>query len=153
MIVLSETEEIKIESDVKPIPTVRTPFYLFDEKKNKDIKSKPYYNTSNVNFFINYDGEEYTIFINKGYTWDGASIPIGFRWLIGPKGCPAFLLASMVHDYICECKWLVDYDRYLSSLILYQLLLACDVPEWKAKLMRLGVELYQKHNKEWKNVR
>ena len=59
----------------------------------------------------------------------------------------------MVHDYMCECKWLVDYDRYLSSLIFYELLLASSVPKWKAKIMRTAVELYQKLNKEWKNVR
>ena len=63
MIVLSDTEEIKIKSDVKPIPIVRTPFYLFDKEKNNKIKEKPYFNTTNVNFFIEYDGEEYTIFI------------------------------------------------------------------------------------------
>ena len=104
-----------------------------------------------MNFYILYNGKVYDIYIEKNYTWDGASIPFGFRWMLGGKGNPAFLIPSMVHDKMCEEKDVVGRDRELSSLIFYYLLLACKCPKWKAKIMYLAVNNFQKLNRGWKD--
>lgn len=142
--IFCKTDEITIRSDVFPKTQVRTILATYSEEQKKDIKNKPYLNENNVNFFVEYKGEEYCLFVPANYTWDGASIPFLFRPLIGGKGKQEFLIPSMVHDKMCECKWLVDNDRYLSSLIFKKLLKACGVGKIRAQIMFLAVDNFQK---------
>lgn len=143
-------KEIKIYSDREPCLAIRSilPFHTKDEQN--DIKAYPYINKRNINFFIHYKDEIYTLFIPKNYKWDGATIPRLFWRIIGPKGDNTFLLASMVHDKMCECKWLVKNNRYLSSLIFKELLISCGVSEFKAKIMFTAVDTFQKFVSGWK---
>lgn len=145
-----DKKEIKIYSDREPCLAVRSilPFHTTEEKK--DIKTYPYINKRNVNFFIHYKDEIYTIFMPKDYKWDGATIPRIFWRLIGPKGDNTFLLASMVHDKLCECKWLVKNNRYLSSLIFRELLVSSGVSEFKASIMFKAVDTFQRFMSGWK---
>ena len=145
-----DNDIITIYSDIEPKPCVRTTMPYMDTEEVKDILNKPYLNKIGVNFYISYNNTVYCIFIPKGYTWDGATIPFGFRWILGGKGNPSFLIPSMVHDKLCENKYLVDNDRELSSLIFYNLLLACKCNKLKAKIMYLAVDNYQKLAKGWK---
>ena len=142
--IFCKDDEISIRSDVFPKTIDRTYLATFPEEQKKEIKKRPYLNENNVNFFVQYKGEEYTIFIPANYTWDGASIPLIFRPLIGGKGKQEFLIPSMVHDKLCEHKWLVDNDRYLSSLIFKKLLKACGVGKIRAQIMFLAVDNFQK---------
>lgn len=80
----------------------------------------------------------------KPFTWDGASIPRIFWFIIGGKGSPEFLVASLLHDYICKNRIVVQNDRYLSSVILRDVLIACGTPKWKANLMFFCVDNWQK---------
>ena len=140
---------IEISSDVAPCVCARTILPITPQEEIEDIKHNPYLNKRNITYFIRYKGELYTIFIRKGYVWDGATIPFGFRWILGGKGNPAFLVASCVHDKICENKHLVDYNRKLSSIIFRELLLACGCPRLKAKIMYMAVNNYQSLIKGW----
>lgn len=142
--IFCKTDEISIRSDEFPKTRVRTILAAFSEEQKKEIKKKPYLNENNVNFFVKYKDEEYRIHIPANYTWDGASIPFIFRPLIGGKGKQEFLIPSMVHDKMCECKWLVNNDRYLSSLIFKKLLKACGVGKIRAQIMFLAVDNFQK---------
>ena len=142
-------DNIRISSDVTPCVGARTILPIMPESEQKDIEKKPFINKRNITYTIETDNL-YTIFIPKNYTWDGASIPFGFRWILGGKGNPQFLVASCVHDKMCENKYLVDYDRHLSSVIFKELLLACGCSKFKAEVMFLAVDNFQKLVKEWK---
>ena len=150
MIKFCDKDEIKIYADAEPCVCARTILPITPDAEIKEIKKKPFLNKRNVTFFIYYKDEIYTVFISKGYTWDGASIPFGFRWMLGGKGNPNFLVASCVHDKLCENKYLIDYNRKLSSLIFKELLLACGCTKIKANTMYAAVDNFQKLMKGWK---
>jgi hypothetical protein len=148
--IFCDKEEIKIISDVEPHVCNRLGLPSIDELELDDILKKPFISNKNTNFFITYKAAKYQVFIPKNYKWDGATIPFGVRWIIGGKGNPKFLVASCVHDRICECPWLVHYNRYLSSLIFKELLIACGCGKIRASIMFAAVETAQKFIKKWK---
>lgn len=140
----TKNNKIEIYASEKPYVCARAILPTYTDEEEKAILKRPFLNKRNVDFFIHYKGEIYMIHIPKGYAWDGATIPFGFRWILGGKGNPQFLVASMVHDKMCECKWLVNNDRYLSSLIFKELLLACGCEPIKASVMFHAVDNFQK---------
>lgn len=150
MMIFCDKENIKVYANRKPTVMVRATLPSMTDAEIADILKKPFVNTLDVTYTIIYNSEEYRIFVPRQYTYDGATIPLGFRWLLGAKGSPNFLIASCVHDKLCECKWLIDYDRELSSLIFKELLLACGCPNWKANLMHFAVNNFQKLCQGWK---
>lgn len=78
---------------------------------------KPFIVTADLGITIEYEGETYTFTIPKGYDWNGANVPPFAWWIIGQQKEPRFKLASCVHDYMCEHKEVVGYNRYLSTLV------------------------------------
>lgn len=142
-------DEIRITTDTAPFVCAKVVLPTHSKKEKKEISKKPYLNKKNINFIIEAEGEEYKLFFPEGYTWDGASIPFGFRWLIGSKGDPKFLIPSMVHDKMCECHYLIGNDRNLSSRVFKALLIACGVSKFKAQIMYLAVDNFQR-TQGWK---
>lgn len=135
----SEKDSLKILVDTEPITTVKN-----SRLCSKEQMKKPYINVKRCVFTIFYKEEQFVILCEKGYDWDGASIPFGFRWIIGAKGSPQFLVPSMVHDKLCENHHFIKNDRYLSSLILRELLIAYGVGKFKANIMFNAVDNFQK---------
>lgn len=89
---------------------------LSDDELKAALK-KPFIITCDIKIDIEYEDKNYSFVIEKGYDWNGANVP-SFAWvLIGQQKEPRFKLASCVHDYICEHKEVIDYNRYLSTLI------------------------------------
>lgn len=83
----------------------------------KRALDKPFIVTEDINVHIEYEGQTYDFVIPKGYDWNGANVP-SFAWrIIGQQKEPRFKLASCVHDYMCEHKEVVGYNRYLSTLV------------------------------------
>lgn len=144
MIVWCDKPELKIISDIEPCTTVQKILPSDSGLERKDKKAKPYLNKRRVLFTIDYLGSQSCILVHKGYSWDGATIPVGFRWLIGAKGSPEFLNASMIHDKMCENHELVGNDRQLSSIIFRELLLASGVGKIRAYTMYWAVDNFQK---------
>ncbi len=136
--------EIKIKTDTVPFVCARTTLPAHTKEERAEISKKPYLNKRNITFYIDAGGEEYLLFFPEGYTWDGASIPFGFRWIIGSKGDPKFLIPSMVHDKMCECHYLINNNRNLSSRIFKELLIACGASKLKAQIMYLAVDNFQR---------
>lgn len=136
--------EIKIKTDTVPFVCARTTLPAHTKEARAEISKKPYLNKRNITFYIDAGGEEYLLFFPEGYTWDGASIPFGFRWIIGSKGDPKFLIPSMVHDKMCECHYLIGNNRNLSSRIFKELLIACGASKFKANIMYLAVDNFQR---------
>ncbi len=89
---------------------------LEGEELEKALK-KPFYTSKDLGIYIEYGEERYQFTIPIGYDWNGANVP-PFAWLIiGQQKEPRFKFASCVHDYMCEHKEVVGYNRYLSTLI------------------------------------
>jgi len=153
MIIFCNKREIKIISDTEPCVGARTALPDMNKFELLDIENKPYINKRNITYVVFYKSKKYRVFITKGYTWDGASIPFGFRWILGGKGNPQFLVASCVHDKLCENKNLIEYDRHLSSLIFKELLLSCGCSKIKANIMFAAVDNFQKMIKGWKGAK
>ena len=122
-------------------PVIITHPILFDdtkeEIKNKNKKQFEVINTCILSVYL--DDREFSITAWKGYCFDGATIPFGLG-----KGNMKFQIPALFHDIMCENKHLVNNDRNLSSLIFRELLLLCNVPKWKAQLMYLAVDNYQR---------
>ena len=145
MITLVDKDFLKITADIDLTAlTVQIPLEVYDEELQKQIKEKPYLNKKRAIFNVFYENDQYCLLFEKGYRWDGATIPKGFRWIVGQKGDPCFLLASMVHDKLCEHHEFIKNNRYLSSLIFRELLIACGVSEFKANIMFNAVDTFQK---------
>lgn len=144
MIIWCDKDYLTIASDIEPCTTVQKPLPS-DSKQEKELKQKkPYLNKRRVVFAINYLGTEYLIPIKRGYTYDGATIPFGFRWLIGTKGSPEFLNPALIHDVMCETHSLIENDRQLSSIIFREMLIASGVNKIKAYTMYYAVDNFQK---------
>lgn len=108
-----------------------------EEMKQKNKKQFTIMNTCILSVYL--DDREFTITAWQGYCFDGATIPFGLG-----KGNMKFQIPALYHDIMCEKKYLVNNDRNLSSKIFKELLLLCGVPKWKAQLMYLAVDNYQK---------
>ena len=151
MINYCDTKDLRIYSDIEPKPCARVTLPSTSKDDIKDIEKRPFLNKKHVTFYIYYKNEFYVIGVKKNYAWDGASIPVGFRWMLGGKGNPEFLIPSMVHDIMCENKDVVNRNRKLSSLIFYYLLLACKCNKLKAKIMYAAVDNFQRLFGGWNN--
>lgn len=151
MVIWCYKSYLTIRSDKEPNTDVLKPLPSDTIQEREQKLNKPYVNKTKVLFEIDYLGTVYIIDIPKNYRWDGASIPRIFWRIIGPKGDTTFLNASMVHDIICENKYLVAYDRQLSSIILREMLLASGVAKWRAIIMYNIVDFVQKYFCDWRN--
>jgi len=83
----------------------------------KKALNKPFIVTADIKVHIEYENQMYDFVIPKGYDWNGANVPPFAWWIIGQQKEPRFKLASCVHDYMCEHKEIVGYNRYLSTLV------------------------------------
>ena len=88
--------------------------------------------------------KKYTFTIQKGYCWDGASIPRIFWRLIGSKTDNKFLIPSLIHDVLCENHSYVNNDRYFADKVFERLLRVSEVPAFNRWLMFHSVDNYQK---------
>lgn len=117
----------------------------------KEALNKPFYLAKDLLIGVEFEGESFNFIIPEGYDWNGANVP-PFAWLIiGQQKEPRFKLASCVHDYLCEHKGVINYNRYLSTLIFETL---CEYfgrfNAFKRWAMFHSVDNWQKLQKEWK---
>lgn len=147
-----EDNELKIEFDKVPQVTVCYPMPCYDKFRKKEVIEKPFCNCQDLTVSITYFDECIPSFtIPKGYSWDGATIPRIFWRLIGANTSPEFLIPSMIHDVLCENHQYVQYDRYLSTIILERLLYVSGVGFFKRWMMKHSVDNYQKIKGHWVN--
>ena len=124
---------------------------MFDEKPKIAVdvsnKKKPFKLINSVSYVSDY---LYTIYINKGYTWNGANIP-RFLWrLIGSQYNPEYLEASLVHDWLCENKeFIIEHGAKISSDIFRDILIENGVNSLKANIMSRAVYLFQLTQGGW----
>ncbi len=114
------------------------------DKEKKNILKKPYRNLEDLKIKIEYKTKNYYFVIPKDFCFDGASIPRLFWRIIGSNTDNTFLVAAMVHDYMCEHHNVVCDKRYLSTLIFNALLKVGGVSSFKRWIMKHSVDNYQK---------
>lgn len=134
---IQEIVNLKLSNE----PHIHVRSVLFDDNK-AEIKNKNKKQfitcTPSTLMIIFEDGSEFSIFADKGYIFDGATIPFN----IG-KGDMRLLIPALFHDILCDNKALVDYNRKLASLIFKEALIYCGVSKVKADFMYRAVEAYQ----------
>ena len=140
-----EDEEIRIEFDRKPNVLMR---YIYPGMTKDEIEvcnTYPFVNKSPlyVSIYDKVNERFINFFVEKGYSFDGATIP-RFLWrLIGSNTQPEFLVASMVHDKLCEHHEIVYFNRSLSSKVFRGLLIESGVKTFKANVMYFFVDIFQ----------
>lgn len=112
----------------------------------KAAKKKPLYlkNSPVVLLFDKGKDKKYTFAISKGYDWDGATISKVFYRIIGSREDIRFKIASLIHDFLCEHKQCVDYDRYFADKVFERLLKVADTWSFIRWIMFHSVDNFQK---------
>ena len=145
MITWYSDEDIEILFDKAPNVTMRyvTPFTTDEEKK--EINKKPFICLSEIKVTIKdkIEQETYEFYIEKDYTWNGASIPRLFWRVTGSNTDNRFLIASMVHDKLCENKDFIDDNRALSTDVFNALLKTAKVNPISRFFMKNSVAMFQ----------
>ena len=111
----------------------------------KSIKKYPFINKKQLNVkLVDYKKDKIYFFnIPKNYCFDGASVPRFFWRVIGPNTDNKFLVASLIHDVLCENHSYIDNDRRFSTEVFNALLEASEVFALKRFLMKHSVNFYQ----------
>lgn len=115
-------------------------------QKEKDLIARnPFVNNTSLIVILidNIKEASYNFTIPKGFRWDGATIPSWIWCIVGSKTNPKFKNPSLIHDYMCNNKYIVNYNRNFSSKIFRGMLLKAGVNKIKANIMYKAVDLYQ----------
>lgn len=150
MITWYKDKDLIIEFTKEPEVGVSYAHPYYGDRKNKKLLEKCFILKTELQVFIKYKNSCYIVPFDMGYTWDGATIPRMFWRVIGANTDPQFLIASMLHDRLCEKKEYINNDRYLSTLILERCLKVGGVGSFKRWLMKHSVDNYQKLVGGWK---
>ena len=129
--------------DIKNKLTNKT---VMTKEEIKAAKKKPLYlkNSPVVLLYDKSKNKKYTFVIPEGYDWDGATISKIFYRIIGSREDIRFKIASLIHDFLCENKQCVDYDRYFADKVFERLLKVADTWSFIRWLMFHSVDNYQK---------
>lgn len=115
---------------------------------NKSNKKEPFYLIAPFCFTIRKNGKRTRFEIPKWFTSDGCTLRFRLlRLLFGCEHTPEYLTASLIHDYFCKNKQLID--RQTATEIFEYVLICEDVPVKKARLMSYWMNLYQKYIRNW----
>ena len=115
--------------------------------EEKDIIEKyPFLNKTSlkVSLFNHKKSKKYEFTIPKGMRWDGATIPRLLWFIIGSKTNPKFRTPSLIHDFLCVNKYVIDFDRKFSSKVFKALLYKAGVSKWRRNLMYFAVDIFQR---------
>ena len=146
-----EDKKLKVSFDNTPCIAIRYAMPSMTDQEIKSVKKYPFINKRDLEVEIenkeNQRAHGFTI--PKGYCFDGASIPRFFQRIIGAPTDNNFLVAALVHDYLCEHKELILNDRALSTNVFNGLLKVSEVSSFKRFLMKNSVACYQSIFCDW----
>ena len=140
-----EDDELSIEFSEVPHVCIRYILPSASDLEKKSIKKYPFINKTNLEVRL-YDKEKEEIYgftIPKNYTYDGATIPKFFYRVIGANTDNKFLIAALIHDWMCEHHDCVGNDRVFSSKVFNALLEVSEVNPFKRFLMKHSVNIFQ----------
>lgn len=153
MFIWYKDKNLSIEFDKMPNLQERYVTPWNDEAAIKDITKKPFITLEKLNVKLDdfKKNKEYSFEIPKHYTFDGASIPRIFWRLIGSKTDNTFLIASLIHDYLCENKEIIEYDKAFSTNVFDALLKTGRTSKIKRFFMKNSVAIFQSTFCKWRN--
>ena len=129
------------------IPTLSIRYYIpsMTKEEKKSIEKYPFICKSSLEVILyNKKNEKtYNFTIPKGYCYDGASIPRLFWRIVGANTDNKFLIATLVHDVLCEHHDFIENDRSFSTNVFNALLEASGVTPLKRFLMKNSVASFQ----------
>jgi len=151
MIIWSSNNNLEVLFDEVPSICIRYILPSMNKDEKKSVKKYPFMNKRLLKVYVKdkRKNTEYDFEIPKGYCFDGASVPRFFWRIIGANTDNKFLVAAMVHDYMCENHTCVGHDRVLSTLIFDSLLKTSEVENFKRFLMKNSVDIFQKIFCHW----
>lgn len=146
MIKWYEDDELAIFFNDKPHVCVRYVMPSMSNLEKLSINEYPFICKTDLSIaiFDNKKPKKYQFTIPKGYCWNGSDIPRAFWRLVGSKSDPQYLIASCLHDFLCERHSIIDNDRRLSSMIFRACLLEAGVSKFKANIMAEAVDMFQR---------
>lgn len=148
--------------DVTPIVCVRVIEKSDSPEIKQEKKDYPFKLHNKVPVSIETSKRSFGFSVPKNYIWNGADIPRIFWRLVGSKTDNAFLVASMLHDYLLDNKIdiygnVLEKDipmkeyRRLTSLIFREVLKNSGENVIKANVMSWCVDVFQIcHRGAWK---
>lgn len=141
-----EDDELAIGFSDNPHVCIRYILPSSTPDEVKSIKKYPFICKTNlkVTLFDHEKEEIYTFTIPKGYCYDGATIPKFFWRVIGSSTDNSFLVPALIHDILTENHHYVNNDRNFSSKVFRALLVTSGVSEFKAQIMYLAVDNFQR---------
>jgi len=144
-------DKITIFFNHKPNTHMLEPLPSMVQEEKDLIERYPFINCTALQVAI-YDKKKskmYKFTITKLFRWDGATIPRLFWWIIGSKTNPKYRTPSLIHDYLCLNKYIIDYRREFSTQIFEALLSVAGVSKWRRKIMCFFINIYQKIFCDW----
>ena len=151
MIKWCENDKVRVEFDDVPHVSVRYAVPSMTDSEIKAVKKYPFINKKNLTVLL-YDkvNDRFHGFdIPKGYCFDGASIPRFFWRVIGAPTCNEFLIASLIHDVLCENHQYIMDNREFSTEVFNVILEGSKVGKVKRYLMKHSVDIFQKLFCKW----
>lgn len=146
MLTWYEGDYIGIKFSERPKVCMRYALPSMTKSEKENIRKYPFLNRKDLLVELtDYEKEKtYTFTVPKGYCWDGMTIP-RFAWsLVGvSKESNSGLIASMLHDYLCEHKDIIDNDRSFSTDVFDALLYTGGVNPFKRFIMKNSVACFQ----------
>ncbi len=152
MIEWYSNKKVKIYFDCYPYIATRYFVPSMSEIERKSVEKYPFINKKDLSVCLvdRKKAKEYRFKINKGYCFDGASIPRLFWRVIGSNTDNMYLIPAMIHDVLCENHQYVDNDRRFSTEVFNALLEANKVCVFKRFWMKHSVNLFQAGFCHWK---
>ena len=145
-IIWYEDKELRIWFNHKPNVNMLDPLPSMAKQEKQQIARFPFINCTALDVKLTDLKKDvtYGFTIPKHFRWDGATIAPIFWLFIGSKTDPRFRIPSLLHDYMCNNKYIVDFDRKFSSKVFKALLKVAGVSKIKRETMYHAVDNYQK---------
>lgn len=148
-----EDKELAIIFDHKPNTHTLEPELCKTQAEKDLVEMYPFVNCTalKVTLFDRIKQKKYEFTITKHFRWNGADVPRLFWFIIGSKTNPKFRIPSLIHDFCCNNKSLINFDREFSTKVFVACLEVAGVGKWRRELMGYFVDLFQRlFGKGWK---
>lgn len=151
-IIWYEDKELTIGFDHKPNTHTLEPELCKTQAEKDLVEMYPFVNCTalKATLFDHIKHKKYEFTITKHFRWNGADVPRLFWFIIGSKTNPKFRIPSLLHDYLCNNKCLINFDRAFSTKVFKGCLTVAGVGKIRREIMCVFVDLWQRFQKGWK---